>query len=208
MAIDLVDLVKDYLTPDVVQRAAGYVEESPAATQKALAGIVPTLIGALTEKSATPDGAQQLGRLMESEHYDGGALANVSGLFGGGVATQSALGSGKSLLEWLFGARIGDVTGALARFADVRMSSMTSLLALAAPLIMHVVGRQRASIGTSTASLAGLLDSQRSSIARLLPAGVASLLGWSSARAAEAGAVVTGAASRVADEVSPRRSVL
>ncbi len=42
MAIDLVDLVKGYLTPDGIQKAASHVGESNGATQKALAGIVPT----------------------------------------------------------------------------------------------------------------------------------------------------------------------
>ena len=38
MAMDLVELVKGYLTPDVIQRAASYTGESSGATQKALAG--------------------------------------------------------------------------------------------------------------------------------------------------------------------------
>ena len=56
MATDLVELVKGYLTPDVIQRASGQVGESSGATQKALAGIVPTLLAGLTNMGSTPDG--------------------------------------------------------------------------------------------------------------------------------------------------------
>jgi len=207
MAIDLVDLVKGYLTPDVVLCAAGHVEESPAATQKALVAIVPTVVGALATKAAAPDGAQQVARMLESECCDGRVLGDVSSLFRGGIATQFALGNGKSLLEWLFESRIGDVTSALARFAGVRMSSMTSLLALAAPLVMHVVGRQREAMGTSATALAGLLDAQRGTVARLLPAGLGSLLGWPwlPSRVIDVGIAMAGAATRVRLEVFRRR---
>jgi hypothetical protein len=56
MAIDLIDLVKGYLTPDVIQKAADNVGESTSATQKSLAGIVPTLVGALANTASTNDG--------------------------------------------------------------------------------------------------------------------------------------------------------
>jgi hypothetical protein len=34
MALNLIDLAKDYLTPEVISKMAGLVGESPAATQK------------------------------------------------------------------------------------------------------------------------------------------------------------------------------
>jgi OmpA-OmpF porin, OOP family len=178
MAVDLIDLVKGYLTPDVIQNTATYVGESGGTTQKALAGIVPTLIGALMNKASTSDGAQQLVGLLDAGKYDGGALTSVTRLFGGGVVTQSTLSAGKGLLDSLFGARIGDVSSLLARFSGARPESATSLLALAAPLVMHVIGQQRPSIGSSASSLASLLGAQRSSLAGLLPAGLGAALGW------------------------------
>jgi OOP family OmpA-OmpF porin len=60
MAVDLVDLVKGYLTPDLIQKASGYVGESSGATQKALGGIVPTLVSALMNTASTDEGARQL----------------------------------------------------------------------------------------------------------------------------------------------------
>ena len=53
MATNLLDLVKGYLTPDIVDKAASYVGESGPATQKAHAGILPTILAALMNQGST-----------------------------------------------------------------------------------------------------------------------------------------------------------
>jgi OOP family OmpA-OmpF porin len=208
MAIDLVDLVKGYLTADVIQQAATHVGESSGSTQKALAGIVPTLVGALTNMASTTDGTQQLVRTLDAGTYDGSILNSVTSLFGGGVATQSAASAGKGILDALFGAKIGSVGDLIARLADVRTDSASSLLALAAPLVLHVLGRQRASIGPGVSSLASLLGEQRSLLTGLLPAGLGSVLGWSglTSGASELGSSAASMASRLAREVTQTAS--
>jgi len=201
MAVDLMDLVKGYVTPDVIENAATYVGESKGTTQKALAGIVPTLIGALMNKASTSEGAQQLVGLLDAGKYDGSALTSVTRLFGGGVVTQTTLSAGKGLLDSLFGAKMGDVGSLLARFSGVRPESATSLLALGAPLVMHVIGQQRPSIGPGASSLASLLGAQRSSLAGLLPAGLGAALGWSAVSGPATSAA--SATARVAQEMPP-----
>jgi OOP family OmpA-OmpF porin len=71
MSVNLMELVKGYLTPDVVQKAATFVGESPAATQSALAASVPAIIGALSEMASTRAGADQIGRMLDAGKFDG-----------------------------------------------------------------------------------------------------------------------------------------
>ncbi|HEY3064164.1 MAG TPA: OmpA family protein [Methylomirabilota bacterium] len=203
MAIDLVDLVKGYFTPDLIQNAATLVGESPATTQKALAGIVPTLVGALANTGSTSDGAQQLTRILDGGKYDGSALDNVVSLFGGGKSTQGALSAGKGILDSLFAGKLAGVTELLARFAGVRTESASSLLALATPLVMHVLGSQRAAVGRDPGALASLLGEQKSLLRGLVPAGLGSLLGWSGASAGvpQLGVSVASASSPVGRQV-------
>lgn len=208
MAIDLVDLVRGYLTPEIIQKAATLVGESNGATEKALGGIVPTLIGALTNTASTSEGAQQLIRMLEAGKYDGRALNNVTGVFSDGMAAQDQLSAGKGILDSLFDAKLGGLSDFIGRFAGIRPGSASSLLALAAPLVMQVLGRQRASVGASASSLASLLGDQRSLLTGLVPAGLSSLLGWSGATAtgiADLGSTAAGTASRVVREVTPPR---
>src|SRR5262245_16756973 len=197
MAIDLVDLVKGLITPDVIQKAATHVGETSDVTQKALGGIVPTLIGALANTGSTSDGAQQLIRMLDAGKYDGGVLSNVMSLFGGGATTQSTLNAGKGILESLFGSRLGGVSDLIARFAGISPNSASSLLALTAPLVMHVLGKQRASLGVSAGSLASLLSEQKGFLSGLVPAGVGSLLGWPALTSA-----VSNVGARAADATS------
>src|SRR5262245_18919816 len=74
MAIDLMDLVKGHLTPDVIQQAASSVGESNGATQKALAGIVPALLAGLANTGSTSAGIQRLMGMLDTGKYDGSAL--------------------------------------------------------------------------------------------------------------------------------------
>jgi hypothetical protein len=66
----------------------------------------------------------------------------------------------------------------IARFAGIRPGSASPLLALAVPLVMQVLGSQRAAVGQSPAALTSLLGEQRDLLGRWLPAGLASMPGW------------------------------
>ena len=81
MAVNLVELVKGYLTPDILQKAASFVGEPESATQKAMNGIVPTLIAAFANQASTTSGAEKLSRMLDASKYDGSALNNIGSLF-------------------------------------------------------------------------------------------------------------------------------
>ena len=178
MAVNLVELAKGYLTPDIIQKAASFVGESGPATQKAMTGIIPTLIGAMANQASTTSGAEKLSRILDTGKYDGSLLNNPGSLFSGGETTQKAVTDGKDILSSLLGNKTEGLVDQIARFAGVRAGSASSLLALAVPLIMSLLGRQRATIAPGPAGLASLLGEQKSFLAGLLPAGIGSVLGW------------------------------
>jgi len=179
MAVNLIELAKGYLTPDIIRKASSFVGESESVTQKAMTGIVPTLIAALANQASTTAGAEKLSRVLDTGKYDGSALNNLGTLFSGGETTQKAVTEGKDILSTLFGNKTDGLIDQIARFAGLRLGSASSLLALVVPLILNLLGRQRATIGQSPAALASLLGEQKSFLSSLLPAGIASFLGWS-----------------------------
>lgn len=184
MAVNLVELVKGYLTPDIVQKATTFVGESESATQKAMSGIVPTLIAAMANQASTTGGAEKLSRILDTGKYDGSALNNLGSLFSGGETTQKAITQGKDTLSSLFGNKTEGLVEQIARFAGLRTGSSASLLALAVQLILSVLGRQRSTIGQSPSALAALLGEQKGFLSGLLPAGIGSFLGWTGYEAA------------------------
>jgi OmpA-OmpF porin, OOP family len=202
MAMNLIDIVKGYLTPEVVDRAAAYVGESSPDTYRAMTAIVPTLVGALASTASTSGGAQQIARMLDAGTYDGSLLGSLGSVFGGGVTTQNTIGAGKCLMESLFGGKLASVIDLISRSTGVRPGSASLLMALVAPILMHILGRQRAAAGGGVAGLATLLGDQRSFLGGVLPAGMASLLGWSGAGISEVGSSATGAVSRAGDLAS------
>ena len=178
MAVNLIELAKGYLTSDIIQKAASFVGESEPATQKAVNGIVPTLIAALANQASTSGGAEKLSRILDTGKYDGSALNNLGSLFAGGETTQKTITQSKDILSSLFGNKTEGLVDQIARFAGLRTGSATSLLALILPLILNLLGRQRSTIGQSPSALASLLGEQKGFLSGLLPAGIGSFLGW------------------------------
>src|SRR5262249_47331273 len=184
MAVNLIELAKGYLTPDIIQKATSFVAESEPATQKAVNGIVPTLLAGLVNQASTSGGAEKLSRILDTGKYDGSALNNLGSLLSGGETTQKAVTQGKDILSSLFGNKTEGLIDQIARFAGLRTGSATSLLALILPLILNLLGRQRSTIGQSPSALASLLGEQKGFLSGLLPAGIGSFLGWTGYEAA------------------------
>jgi OOP family OmpA-OmpF porin len=181
---DLIQSVLGYLNPDLVRKAASFVGETPDATQKALTAIAPTGLAALASFGSSESGAGRLLGLLNQGSF-GSLLDNVGSLFGGGSATQQAVSTGRSLLESVLGGKLGDIAGAIGNASGIKSGSATSLMSLAMPLIMGVLGKQVTSRGLDASGLSRVLSGLLPSLVGMLPAGVGSLLGITGPRVAE-----------------------
>jgi OmpA-OmpF porin, OOP family len=180
MALNLIDLAKDYLTPDVVSKMAGVVGESPAATQMAMGAIVPSLAGIACNQASSPGGASKILGLLNTSGLDSSLLNNFSGALSGGSATEGLLKTGSNLLSGLLGDKVGAVANVIANASGIQAFSATKLLSMAAPPLFGLLGKQVASGAVSAASLPSLLASHRDTILQMAPAGLASALGLNS----------------------------
>ena len=199
MATNLIETIQSQFTPELLQQLSTVVGESPATTQKAVTGAIPTLLAGLTNLASTADGTTQLGNLLSQGNY-GNLLTNATSLLGGGNATQDLLNSGRGILSTLFGGRLSAIIDWLASAFGIKSTSASSLLSLVAPMVLGVLKREQTSQGLSTAGLASLLLSQKDTIARLAPAGLASVLGIGNL--ANLGAGVAGSATRIASDTA------
>src|SRR5581483_5090451 len=204
MAVNLLDLAKVVLTPDLVQKVSALIDESPANTQKAVDGAVPSVLaGLLNFASANTDGPTRLVSLLAQGNYANYAnlLGNPSDLLSGGSSTQDLLKAGKDLLGIVFGGKLGALTDLIANSSGIKSASASSLLSLIAPLVLGLLGREAAPQGLNPSSLMSLLLSQKGLISRAAPAGLAGVLGLAnmgnlgSGLADTAARVTTGAAS-------------
>jgi Bacterial protein of unknown function (DUF937)/Protein of unknown function VcgC/VcgE (DUF2780) len=179
MAIDLIDLAKRQLTPDMVDQLSAYTGESGPATSKALSGSVPTMLAGMLNSAAAPGGLTRLIDLFGQGRHDGSILSAIPAqLSGSGL--DRLISSGSSILGSLFGTRQDAVTGVIASSSAVRQSSAGSLLSVAAPMVLGLIGRQLSATGGVTmSSLKDLLLGQRNAVVANAPPGLASALGLS-----------------------------
>jgi OOP family OmpA-OmpF porin len=198
MAANLMDLAKTALTPDLMQKVSALIGESPANTQKAVDGAIPSVLaGLLNFASSNPEGPARLISLLTQGNYTN-LLGNLSGLLSGGSSTQDLLKTGNDLLGILFGSRLGALTDLVANSSGIKSTSASSLLSLIAPLLLGLIGRETASQGLNASSLVSLLLGQKDLIARAAPAGLAGVLGL--ANLGNLGAGLANTAARVATE--------
>jgi outer membrane protein OmpA-like peptidoglycan-associated protein len=181
MATDLMGLIGGVLDNGVVEQIGKVVGESPARTQAAVSGAVPSMLaGVLNHATSSPSGAGQLLSMLSTGGFER-VTGNLGGILGGGQGPVDQLvGSGRQILGSLFGNRLGGVTNAVSSSAGVSQGTGSSILAMVAPVVMGMLGKQVASGGLNASGLLGLLRSNKDAIAKSAPAGLASALGLGS----------------------------
>ncbi len=178
--MNLLGLVKDQLSGAVIGQAAKMIGGSTSATQSAMDGIMPTLLGGLMKKSSTQSGANALFNMIKDDGHDGGIMDNMTDLFSGGEATRQATKSGEGILNGIFGSGLGSVVGKIASIAGLQRGGASSLMSMAAPILMGLIGKQVKSQGLNASGLASLLGGQKDYIKAALPAGMGDELGLGS----------------------------
>ena len=164
MAASLLDSLTGLITPDLASKAASMFGESDSSVRKGMTGALPVVLSGLASRAGDSGFAGSLFDLVRSPANDDNVLNDLGGLLGGGTSSPM-MGLGGKLLSTLFGGNIGNVASALAGYAGVKSSTGASLLNLAAPLVLAVLGRKTRSEGLNASSLASLLLGQKDSFA-------------------------------------------
>lgn len=173
----LLDMAREALTPNVVERASGLIGENATVTGRGLASAVPSVLAGALGQASSPSGAERLLSTVTGGRYGAETLSGLARQLGAGGTTETLLSSGARLLSGLFGGQVDGVADAVAGGGGLGRGAATTLLRLAAPIVMGVLGSRVASGGLDAAGLSRLLAGERSSILNAAPAGLASLLG-------------------------------
>jgi outer membrane protein OmpA-like peptidoglycan-associated protein len=217
MDANLLSLAQQALGGDFSRLAAQFLGEPSGATQSAVSSLLPTVLGAVAQKGATPQGASGLLSLVNSANLDTGALGNIAGLFGGGGSGINTLlkAGTSSLVPALFGDKAGALVNALSSSAGIKGPSATNLLAMVVPLILMLLKKFVGDKGLNASSLSTLLSSQGPNLRGALDDRLTGALGYASpaaflgslgSQAADtaqrAGAAVAGGAAAAATAAS------
>ncbi|WP_291867490.1 DUF937 domain-containing protein [Maribacter sp.] len=156
----LLDLLNSPMGKQLISGVAGQTGQSESGTAGLLSMAMPVLMGAMKRNAATPEGAQGLMSALSSKH-DGGILDNLGGFFGGGV-DQSVMDDGAGILGHVLGNKQPQVQNALSQKSGMDAGSVATILKVAAPLLMGLLGKQAKQQNVSDANgigdvLGGLL---------------------------------------------------
>ncbi|MEX0273322.1 MAG: DUF937 domain-containing protein [Flavobacteriaceae bacterium] len=154
----LLDLLNSPMGQQVISGVAGQTGQSADKTANVLGMAMPLILGAMQRNASSPEGAQGLMNALSNKH-DGSILDNLGGLFQGGV-NDDVVQDGAGILGHVFGNSQSQVENALSQKSGVDAGSIANILKIAAPIIMGVLGRQRAQDNVSDPNgLNGLLGS-------------------------------------------------
>jgi Bacterial protein of unknown function (DUF937) len=121
---NLLDSLKEYVTPELIGKAAEMLGENESGIGKALGGMAPTILSGLLSKSS--DSAAMGGIFNQLSNFDSGILGNLGSLLGGGnLAHNDPKDVAGNLMGSLFGSKVPAILNALASFAGVKSSSVS-----------------------------------------------------------------------------------
>ena len=190
--MNIVDLVKDQLTSQVLGSLGSLVGTNEAQTKAASAAAVPAMLGGLAKLAGTSQGAGQLASALGG--LDLGMLGNLAGVLGGSNASKMA-DKGGSLLGTLFGnSATSMIVETLASFLGIKGGIARSMLSYLAPVVLGTVAKQLTSSGKAidASGIQSLFADQGRNIQSAMPAGL-SLGDFGSIAKAVSGATSGGA---------------
>jgi len=198
MALDLVGLVTQILTPQLVKGMARAVGVDDAAAQRLVSAAIPVVLGAFATTAAAPGGAQKLVDAVSNSDPD--LLTKLAGAINGG--NRAALGEGANLIGGLLGGSgLSSLAGALSGYSGTPMGAAQSTIGAVVQSAIGVIGQQDPSVWSDAASIAAMFGAQKSAIAAAIPPELSSALGATGLLAGLGGLGV--AAARPATQAAP-----
>jgi len=137
-------------------------------TENAVAGALPMLLGGLMKNAQSTDGAASLLGALQNDH-DGSILDDIGGFLGQG---SGAADTGMGILKHVFGGRESNVENALAGSSGIDAGKMRQIMAMLAPLVLGMLGKNQQKQGFDIGSLTDLLGGERQAAEKKAPGAV------------------------------------
>jgi Bacterial protein of unknown function (DUF937) len=207
MAANLVSLVMQFLTPDMIGRIAAALGLDHNKVQSAITSAVPALLAAFNNTATQPGGAQ---KLADAAKQQASALGNFANTLASG-GESSLLQKGSQMLSSLVGSQNQNaLTDAIAKFTGLGQNASGSLLGMLAPIVMGTIAQHQGTTRVPDANgIANLFANQKDNIAAALPSGLGSLLSGTGLlnSLGDAARTATAASSEAMREASATRLV-
>ncbi len=170
---------------------ANALGESDQSVSRGMQASIGTVVGGLASRSQDSTFLRSLLDLAPSGMGD----VSWSSLAGGLAGHSPLISAGQRIISKLFGNSEGAITRALGSGTGLQPSSTSSLMAMAAPMVLGFLGRRVHDEGLSIGGLGSLLQREIPAVRAVVPAGVADLL-WPREQVSTASPVVAQTVAR------------
>jgi hypothetical protein len=168
MAFNLLDAVRSYVTPDLVDRLSNQLGESSSGVSRAITAAIPVLLAGFINRAEKGDADG----LLRDAHVaaDSNVLNNPQRLAETGMG--NFLSGGLDRLQGMYGSRSDSIISSITQFSGIKSSSVQGLLGLLAQMGLSVLGRHARENTLSASGLSSYLSSQKSVVVSAMPEGL------------------------------------
>ncbi len=170
MTNNLIETAKNYFDSEFINEASTALGERKSGISKAISAIIPiSLIGILKKATSDTDGSKSIFNIAK-ESSSGLVQSPTLSSF------QNQESKGKNILTHLFGDSQTNIVDSISQFADIKDSSSSSLLNMAMPVILGLIGKQSQQNNFTPNDLTNSISSQKDNILDAMPNRMAHLL--------------------------------
>lgn len=157
MSFNLPGAINGYFNSDFIAKASAALGESESAISAALGSIVPAVLSNLTAKASSSEGAEAVASAAKKT-YGTGLMNDLGAFFNDGVL----LDKGAHVVKVLLGDRVGNglIDNAVAA-TGVKSSSAGTLLSVAAPATLGVIGQFAEKNNLGASGISALLSNSK-----------------------------------------------
>ncbi|MBD2756003.1 DUF937 domain-containing protein [Spirosoma validum] len=161
--------LSEVFNSDVIARIATYIDEPTEKTNKAVNGLVYTIVGGLMKRTTSEIGVNQLYNHVQKGRYDGSLIDNLNATLRDPAQTNTLITHGNDVISHLLPAMKSSIGTMISSYANIRNSSAISLLGLTTTIVLHVLGKQVKDRKLDADGLAALLFSERDALVNAVP---------------------------------------
>ncbi|WP_158815311.1 DUF937 domain-containing protein [Methylocapsa sp. S129] len=167
MAVDLIGLVSQSVTPQMISQIAGMTGLDQTTAEELVGGAVPSVVASLASAASSPGGAQKIADAVSNADPD--LTTKLTSALGSGQSQLLTDGAGK-LSALIGGSGLSSLAAALSQHSGATPANAQLAIGAVTHALIGALGQQDPSTWSDGGAIGNLLASQKSAISAAMPA--------------------------------------